>query len=174
MIQIKSLNELIKKLTQSNAENYVSIAKNMHIPTSDFKPYIFWKEDGYSRNCIIKNDDFELILICWKKGHITPIHGHNNQKCWVYQIDGEMTEVRYQIDSLGKMTECNRINLTPGKLCYMHDTMGYHLLENKSNGNAMTLHLYMKPVNKCAIYNTEKSAFEDKDLSFDTIDGKKV
>ena len=103
MDHITSLNRLTEILKQSNAEDYVKIAKNMNIPVSDFKNYAHWKKDGYARNCIIKTAAFELILICWKEGDSTPIHGHNNQKCWVYLVDGNMTEIRYQKDENGNL-----------------------------------------------------------------------
>ncbi len=174
MNKIMSLNELIESLINSNAKDFLKVAKNMRLPVKDFDNYIFWKENGYSRNCIIKTYDFELILICWKNGDITPIHGHDAKDCWVYQVDGEMTEIRYKKNTEGELIECNRIDLTPGKLCYMNDSMGYHLLKNESNNTALTLHLYMKPVNKCDAYNPEKDAFEERQLSFDTIGGKPV
>jgi cysteine dioxygenase len=168
---LKSLSELIKTLMHANAEDYVKIAKGMDIPLENFKKYIHWKKEGYSRNCIIKTDDFELILICWNKDDITPIHGHDNKKCWVYQVDGEMTEIRYKQDSEGNLDECNRMTLTPGKLCYMQDDMGYHMLQNESNQNAITLHLYIKPVEKCAVYNSKEECFEERILSFHSIEG---
>ncbi len=144
----------------------------MHIPISDFEKYIYWKKEGYTRNCIVKTENFELILLCWNKGDSTTIHGHDNQKCWVYQVSGEMTELRYKKNSQEDLVECNRLILTTGKLCYIHDSMGYHLLKNDSNKNAITLHLYTKPVNKCDIYNPDKKMFEERILDFDTINGE--
>ena len=64
MEKVKSLNGLIKALTESNSDKYVKIAKNMHIPIEDFEEYNHWQDKSYSRNCIIKTEEFELILIC--------------------------------------------------------------------------------------------------------------
>jgi len=174
MDTITSLNRLTEVLQQSNAEDYVKIAKNMSIPVSDFTQYAYWKEDGYARNCIIKTAAFELILICWKEGDSTPIHGHNNQKCWVYLVDGNMTEIRYQKDDQENLTECNKMQISAGNLTYMHDNMGYHLLKNALEKKAMTLHLYMKPVESCEVFNPNKNCFETKELCFDTVDGEKA
>ena len=172
MDSIKSLKGLVEALKQTNAEDYVKIAKNMRIPVSDFTNYTYWKNDGYARNCIIKTEKFELILICWKEDDFTPIHGHDNQKCWVYQVDGKMTEIRYEKDNQGNLIECNQIQLKPGALTYMHDSMGYHLLKNNNAQKAMTLHLYINPINSCEVYNSEHKCFEKIKLSFDTINGE--
>jgi cysteine dioxygenase len=171
---ITSLNGLIETLKQSDAKDYVKVAKNMQIPLSDFDSYAHFKESGYTRNCIYKTAGFELILICWNKGDITPIHCHNEQHCWVYQVDGEMTEIRYQKDNHGKLTEINNMQITHGILTYMHDSMGYHLLENHTSKKAMTLHLYMKPVESCTVFNDASNCFEEKELVFHTVDGEPV
>lgn len=174
MNTINSLNELIDLLKQSNAENYVSIAKDMCIPHNDFEKYAHWKEVGYARNCIIKTEAFELILICWNKSDTTPIHGHNDQKCWVYIIDGEMSETRYKEDSTGSLTECNKMQIKAGDLTYMENRMGYHSLKNSSEKKAMTLHLYCNPIESCDVFNVTENCFENKVLIFDSIGGEKI
>lgn len=174
MDNITSLNRLIEVLKHSDAENYVSIAKSMDIPASDFIKYAHWKADGYARNCIIKTPNFELILICWNGNDITPIHCHNEQKCWVYMVDGEMTEIRFKQNNAGDLSECNKLEMVPGNLTYMHDSMGFHLLKNTSEQKAMTLHLYMKPIDTCNVFNDSENCFENKTLAFHSIDGEKV
>jgi len=171
MDKVKSLNGLIKALKKATPDEYVKIAKNMHIPLQDFEKYNHWQDKSYSRNCILKTEEFELILICWKKGAITSIHGHDNQRCWIYQVDGEMNETRYSEDDKGNLTTSNRLKITTGKLCYMQDSMGYHKLENLTEFNSITLHLYAKPVSKCAVYNAKEEIFEERILTFDSIEG---
>lgn len=173
MDDIKSLNRLIEVLKQTNAENYITVVKNMNLPISDFENFAHFKEDGYARNCIIKTPKFELILICWKKGDRTPIHGHDKQKCWVYLVDGEMTELRYKYDN-GKLSESNRQQMKSRDLTYMQDSMGYHLLKNSEEQKAMTLHLYMNPVESCEVYNDSSNCFENKTLEFYSIAGEKT
>ncbi|MGB0888082.1 MAG: cysteine dioxygenase [Vicingaceae bacterium] len=172
MDSITSLSGLIKVLKQSDAEDYVSVAKNMKLPVSDFDKYAHWKEDSYARNCVIKTDKFELILICWKGKDFTPIHCHNDQKCWVYMVNGEMTEIRYKQNEDGSLTETNYLNIVPGNLTYMDDNMGFHLLKNTSDKKAMTLHLYIKPVEACNVFDDDKKCFNKRELSFHTIDGQ--
>jgi cysteine dioxygenase len=92
----------------------------------------------------------------------------------VYQVAGEMTEIRYKKNEQGNLSECNNMEITPGILTYMHDSMGYHLLKNHTQQNAMTLHLYMKPVDSCQVFNETNNCFEEKDLNFYSIEGEKI
>lgn len=169
MDSIESLEELVEKLNHSNSSNHGKIIKQMNVPISDFETYASWNKKGYTRNCIHRTDEYELILLCWKKGDTTPIHGHDGQNCWVYQLEGQITEFRYEKSGLGNLIETNRMQLIPGKLSFMNNAMGYHKLKNDTNGRAMTLHVYVSPISSCEVYNDKKLTFELKELEYDTI-----
>ena len=82
--EITSIDFLIEQLKNS-APGYIgSIAKNIVIDKEGIDKYCSWKKDTYTRNCAFKNEEFELIVLCWEPGHVTAIHGHDGQKCWVY------------------------------------------------------------------------------------------
>jgi cysteine dioxygenase len=172
MNRIESLNELIETLDDCDPEDYVKLAKHMKLPHSDFEKYAHWKPDGYTRNCIERTDAYELILICWNPGNETPIHCHSEQRCWVYQVEGKLSELRYKADELGTLVVCNEMELSPGRLTYMEDSMGYHTLKNHSDERAMTLHLYISPIDTCKVFNdTTEDSFKLKELKYDSYKG---
>jgi cysteine dioxygenase len=170
MNQITSLPELIETLNECDPQDYVKIAANMNLPKDEFEDYAFWNDDCYARNCIERTDVFELILICWKPGDETPVHGHDEQKCWIYQVDGNMYEERFQEED-GELVSCNQMVLSPGRLSYMEDGMGYHSLENKSSDDSMTLHLYISPIDCCQVFDPSEEEFCEKELKYDSFKG---
>jgi len=169
MDSAQSLKELIECLNYSEPSNQGKILKQMNIPISDFEAYASWDENGYTRNCINRTDEYELILLCWSKGNTTPIHGHDGQKCWVCQLDGNITEFRYKKNESGALVETNRMQMGPGKLSFMNEEMGYHKLMNDTDGRAMTLHVYVSPITSCEVFNTEKNDFVVKEMEYDTV-----
>lgn len=171
---IESLDELIETLKKNGPDNYVKVAKNMKLCKSQFQEYAHWGPEGYTRNCIERNEVFELILICWNPGVCTSVHGHSNQRCWVYQIEGQMTEVRYRPDENGELVECNRLELTPERLVYMDDHMGYHALCNTNGERAMSLHLYASPIDTCKVFDEDNEGFRQKTLHYHSYKGKIV
>ena len=168
MTFITSVEELIDQLQNEAPENYPKIIKNIKIPGEAFQSFAVWNPNRYTRNCLERTADFELVLLCWNKGDLTPVHDHSGQKCWVYQIDGKVREVRFEKDEAGNLQETSKLLLSPGKLTYMEDRMGYHMLKNETDGRAMTLHLYVEPIDSCEVYNKEIAAFESKELAYDT------
>ena len=110
MKRIESIGELINELNANEPEAFVKIARRMSIPVSDFRRYAFWKPNDYTRNCIERTSKYELILLCWAPGCETSIHGHNEQRCWVHQVEGSMVETRYIMDEEGKGSRINLIS----------------------------------------------------------------
>jgi len=171
MNRIESLNELIETLDDCDPEDYAKLAKHMSIPRSDFEKYAHWKPDGYCRNCIERTDTYELILICWNPGDETPVHCHAEQRCWVYQVEGKLREVRYKADDSRTLVTCNQMELNAGRLTYMEDSMGYHTLQNHSEEKSMSLHLYISPIDSCKVFDDTEDSYEVKELKYDSYKG---
>ncbi|MDX1685941.1 MAG: cysteine dioxygenase family protein [Saprospiraceae bacterium] len=168
MKAIQHLDELIDILPECSGSDYIKIARNMSIPSEEFEPYACWSGEEYTRNCIARTDDYELLLLCWKEGEETPIHCHFGQECWVYAIEGKLEEERYAEDG-DDIVQVDHSIYEEGSLSYMNDEMGYHLLRNVAPGRSMSLHLYMNPIDQCTVYDEDKEKFVLKELSYDSI-----
>lgn len=168
MNEINTLQQLIESLDDADPYERKKIVNHINIPPSEFSPFCYWNEGDYTRNCIEKTPEYELILICWNAHVQTSVHGHDEQDCWVYMVEGELEEKRFD----DNLNVTNSMILTENKLTYMHDRMGYHAIINHTNKKAMSLHLYASPITSCEVYNTELDQFETKELCYDTIKGK--
>ncbi len=173
MQRITTIDQLIECFDDAEPSEQVSVLKSIDISTAEFEKYATWKDGCYTRNCLARRDGFEFILLCWSTGASTPIHGHGGQNCWVYQVSGEIRERRYN-EHDGHFEVVNEAILNEGRITFMHDRMGYHTLENISDGKAMTLHVYANPIDRCKVYNDEKGRFEIKEMEYDTVDGEVV
>jgi cysteine dioxygenase len=173
MNHITSIEQLTKTLDSSGPLDRAKIMKRIKIEAHELESFTTWSKQGYTRNCLARTKQYELILLCWDIGAKTPIHGHGGEDCWVYQIQGVVKEMRFeQVGKLLKAT--NQIVLAPGKLTYMNDVMGYHSIENTSNQRAMTLHIYASPIDTCKVYNEKIDCFEIKEMSYHTFKGNEI
>ena len=89
-------------------------------------------------NCIVNTEKFELILLCWEQGQITPIHDHGGEECWVKVINGEFRETIYKVNKLGELNVIKTIISQVNEVTYMKDFMGFHSLENVSKKRSMS------------------------------------
>lgn len=164
--QIVSFKEFINSLISSDRREYASLFKALDIPLEDYLDIAVWNSDDYSRICLERNEKFELILLCWTPHTSTPIHDHDGQSCWVYQVEGEIEETRYEIIENKKPAILLKNTLQAGQLTYMDDKMGFHSLHNPTHKKALTFHLYVNPIDKCAVYNKKEDELKIKSLTY--------
>ena len=168
-ILYQTLKELVIALSEQEKANYNDIIGSTHLPSIAFESCCSWSEDCYTRNCIVENEKFELILLCWEKGQITPIHDHGDEECWVKIIQGEFRETIYQVDEANQLNEVKSSISKAGDISYMVDFMGCHRLENLSEERSMSLHLYAKPIRTCRLFDEDSSEFVLKELEYNTV-----
>ena len=174
MSPITSIEQLIECFDDAEPSEQARILKRLDIPSSNFEKYTSWIDGGYSRNCIVRKEGFEFILLCWDRDAETSIHDHSGQHCWVYQVEGTVKEKRFEISSNNEVELQHELLITKGDLTYMHDRMGFHSIKNVSNKRAITLHIYASPIDACRIFNPNKKHLEKVDLEYHSIDGKAV
>lgn len=168
-IACPSLTDLVSALSEGERATFNSIFCSSKIPVSSFDTYCSWADDSYTRNCIIDDENFELILLCWNKGQVTPIHDHGGEECWVKIIEGEFKETIFEESPNGGVKALRSSISKANDITYMIDFMGFHSLENISTKRSMSLHLYAKPIRTCKAYDMELGEFVSRDLEYDTI-----
>ena len=167
-LQLNSIDDLISALSEGERTSYNDLFRSIQIPRIAFKEFCSWSDEVYTRNCIVNTEKFELILLCWEPGQITPIHDHGGEECWVSVIQGEFRETIYKVDSVGKLDTIDSMISTAGDITYMIDFMGFHSLENRSNTRSMTLHLYAKPIRTCNAFDADLGKFMPKSMGYNT------
>lgn len=168
---IDSVSQLIEELENCQASDFVKVSKRLKLKAEDFQEFASWSKNSYTRNCISRSNNYELLLLCWDAKQDTPIHCHNGEECWVYNLQGNFEEIRFDFKegSENELVEISRDSMQADEISYMHDNMGFHSLHNRSSHRGMTLHLYMNPIDTCRIYNEEKGRFIRKEMCYDTV-----
>lgn len=172
MNSIKTMSGLLDALAQVSPDKYVELGSLLNIPRAEFEPYIFWDSNGYTRNCIERTADYELLLLCWQAGDETPVHCHGEQRCWVYQVDGTLEERLFKSGDLTNPKPDDTRILGSGGVSYMDDSLGYHSLHNNTKQQAISLHLYAKPIDSCTYFDSNAQEFVSQDLSYHSYKGE--
>ncbi len=94
------------------------------------------------RQVLLSNNQFELVLIQWKPGHVSEIHGHNGAKCLFKVLTGKLEELRFTPDTSCRLFAA--CSMKSGDLNYIDDSIGYHQVGNPFGSPALSLHLYLK------------------------------
>jgi cysteine dioxygenase len=140
---------------------------------NDWQEYTFFEDSHYTRNLIARNQQFELMLLCWSRGQVSPIHNHEGQNCWAAVVDGPLEETRYKAappgqapPRVGDVMRCEQ-----GDVSFIRDDIALHVVGAGQEKPAVTLHLYAKPYDACNVYCQETGQVTRKRLTYDSVRG---
>jgi len=151
---IRSINELLKELLRHRtAEAYGPILERYDVPTRDLEPYFRWNARHYTRTCIHRNDDFELLVVCYESGQRTSIHDYDSQTAWVHPVMGAVVEEVFEPAPQGGLRIISEKLLVPGSVDVLKNGHAIHRFINPGPERAVTLNLYAKPMSKWRVYD---------------------
>ena len=70
-----------------------------NISTEELQPYIGFKDGNYWRHRICRSEFVEMLVLCWRPGHRTPIHDHNGSHGGVKVHEGRLWETIFNYDA---------------------------------------------------------------------------
>jgi cysteine dioxygenase len=137
---------------ESKREKMIEKLKPLELEKHDWSKYFFFENSSYTRNAVIHNDLFSVLIICWDKCSGSPIHNHPSEGCWIVGLEGTIEEKRYLQLKDGKLKEAESSIIKSGEISWMHDSIGYHKVGNFSNhSRGVTLHIYSPPYKMCKV-----------------------
>lgn len=145
--------------------------KSSRISGQDLEPYIFYLPGRYTRNLIYKDAAFEILLLCWDGFLLSPIHGHEGEKCWMRVEQGQMRFKNFN-DQNAQDGQITILSSQVGGPGFVDGPAGIHQVENIGADRALSLHLYARPFAACDVYDAGTHRKARKELFYDTVYGK--
>lgn len=109
------------------------------VQTIDQEQVKIFLKNRETRHVLIDNDLLKVVLIHWKPGKVSSIHGHPGG-CMFKILQGKLEELRYSNDSLQRIIESN--GYRAGDMAYIDNSLGYHSVGNIFGSPAISLHAY--------------------------------
>jgi cysteine dioxygenase len=120
---------------------------------ADIEPACTFGVNGYRRNTISEGKWYELLALCWRSGHCTPIHDHRGVSCAFKVIEGVGTEIRFQVTPSGLVCPCGTESMPPGYICAAQDEAIHQVANMQAPGrDLVTLHMYSPAISKMHTY----------------------
>ena len=168
------MDDLISQLKEFSVEDFPVAAVSGYLneyslSNEILEKYTHFKDQKYCRNLVHKENDFEIIVVCWKAGQVAPIHGHEGEKCWMRVESGALRVSNYLLKSLEPLT-LSMTEQVKGEAGHLDGPAEIHSVENVYSDDAVSLHVYAKPFSKCDIYCLDSGAVERVELVYDSID----
>lgn len=154
---IGSIRDLVRELMKHDANNaFTGILSRYAIPIEDLQRYFRWNNKHYTRTCVHRNADFELLVICYEPGQATSIHDYDSQNAWIHPVMGEVEVERYAMGEHG-LRSLGADWLRTGSPDLFRTGSAIHRFVNHGPARAVTLNLYAKPLSRWHVYEAGSS-----------------
>jgi len=140
------------------------LARLLHdaqVTREDIKSVCVFGDRSYRRNTISRGPWHELLALCWRSGHCTPIHDHRGSSCAFRVVEGTGTEVRYKVTPSGLACPAEAVSMAPGYICAARDEDIHQVANLQAPGvDLITLHVYSPPIQKMHTYEGTTGSVE--------------
>lgn len=102
-----------------------------------------------TRHVLVDNQWMKVVLIHWRPGKVSSIHGHPSGGCVFKVLHGKLEELRYSTGQKQKIIASN--GYRAGSIAYIDDRLGYHAVGNPFGRSAVSLHVYTPGTQKTYI-----------------------
>jgi predicted metal-dependent enzyme (double-stranded beta helix superfamily) len=99
-----------------------------------------------TNHVLIQNEWLKVVLIHWKPGKYSSIHGHPSGGCVFKVLQGTLEEKRYTTGEDPKLLATSKYE--KNSIAYIDDHMAYHAVGNPSNASAISIHVYTPGIKK--------------------------
>jgi cysteine dioxygenase type I len=171
----------------------LDLLSDLQVDGASVRRFAAWRDDRHARHLIHRDELFEVLLLCWKPGHRTPVHTHNGQLGWATIVRGglEITDFEWKgcnkpenqnvvgMDCLGGATQLD-LAAKPtvrasvgGPVATVSKTQTIHRIECPPDAGELTasVHIYSKPIDSCVMFDLEHQRCARRELAYDSVDG---
>lgn len=144
------------------------LLSTMRFNPNEWMQYARFKDGRYTRNLVGHGENFTVVLMCWEKKQMGPIHDHCGSDGWIKVLDGQLHEFVYDVSDNASETPVegdpraarhNAIRQTSENVISTEEVAcisgnGVHNLGNpSSDAIVVSLHVYSPPHSICNFYD---------------------
>ncbi|MHC4952477.1 MAG: cysteine dioxygenase [Planctomycetota bacterium] len=126
-------------------DELLKLAQAVDLESLDLGDRRRFNEARYARNSVFENDQFELVVICWRPGQASAIHDHGQSLCLYLVVQGEFEERLYELDPDGEPRQTGARRWRRGDIT-ISGGPDVHALHNEGPEDLVTIHIYSPPL----------------------------
>jgi cysteine dioxygenase len=148
-----AVKEVIREAsTQPERPTAAQLCERVARETERFLDRVQFSPERYMRHPILFWDDWEVMLIAWQHGQMTPIHDHRGVMGGMAILSGALLEERFTTPDLRPALSDSRTR-PEGDLSDTGPTVLHRL--TPTSARAVSLHIYRPPLRTMGIWDAQ-------------------
>ena len=104
----------------------------------DWEKYVKYDKYEYNRKLLYRDENIEMLLLCWEPYQYTKLHNHSCNGCLMKILKGNLGECIFSHKGL------TFNDYKVGDISYIDNKIGNHIIQNNDK-NSVSLHIYSPP-----------------------------
>jgi cysteine dioxygenase len=118
---------------------------------------------AYTRTRLIERPHFEIVVMQWAAGSVSPIHDHGASRCWVLMLGGTLDVENFERDLDNEtdgvsMRQTGTLTLKADDIDCRSGPTELHRVVNSGSESAYSLQLYAAPISTYNVYEEHSSS----------------
>jgi cysteine dioxygenase len=156
------------------------------VDRKSLSPFVHFRSDMYTRNLVFRDEQIEVMALCWQPGQRTVIHTHNGQLGWMSVEQGAVAVINYKwlgcnasdnqnvagLDCLAGATELDLERqdvqecFPGGAVNTVDKEQTIHQVVVQGQEPAISLHIYSRPFDSCVAFDLQQQRCYRRQLSY--------
>ncbi|MEW6730011.1 MAG: C-GCAxxG-C-C family (seleno)protein [Acidobacteriota bacterium] len=136
--------------TELTMETVSYLMQRVDIRHEEIEKCLNFSEESYARNLFYKNDRFEILVMCWDKGQMSPIHDHDESFSVEKIYTGEImcTNYRRIEPDTDEIEEVDAQLIGVGGVIYSKGGEIHKVANQSMQDRAVSIHFYAPPMKR--------------------------
>src|SRR5208282_613995 len=141
---VSELDQRKKVLDETAARRLLSEAE---LSSAELAPYVERRAGSYNRRCIVRRENYELLVLTWAPSQGSVAHDHSGSLCGLKVAQGCLTEQLFEERPDGQVRKTFATQMGAGQIIVDPGVI-VHSLRNEPNSAEVlvTVHIYSPPL----------------------------
>ena len=134
-------------------EDVHRVVSRLRATPDELARYQHWSGECYTRTRFYEGPRFEILVLCWQEGQMSPIHDHARSICSMLVLEGEARTTMYEVKG-GALREEATTTLAGGQLTTVYGGDIHKVGNPPASGQRLiTIHFYLPPIKEMLVWD---------------------
>ena len=134
-------------------EDVHRVVARLRVTSDALTRYQHWSPERYTRTKFYQGERFEILVLCWGEGQVSPIHDHAHSICTMVVLEGAAVTTMFAVDGQALVEESTS-TLSPGAITTVFGGDIHRVGNPQGSGTRlMTIHFYLPPIPEMLVWD---------------------
>ena len=140
---IKELDACESAIDESKVRAFLARADLNKVEVS---PYVEMRAEAYARRCVVRRENFEVLVLTWMPTQESVAHDHSGSLCGLKVVQGRLVERLYEEGPDGRVRQTIASRQGVGEISVDPGVVVHSLANDSLDEVLVTVHIYSPPL----------------------------